>query len=274
MQRVVTPIRRRRQQHRRRRFDVGDDADVDAGQGFEEPLEIAGGEQRFGGDQVDRFEAGDARQQIEIRRPQPRPIGALIGHRDNHPPDRPRARLFEQTRAQAVLVERAVLREARFVGAERRHEKARLLQQPPRAAIDLRARFERAADQPLEVVDAAMLAPQRVVERQHLRNQAGADLERRRIAARHRIRRRALEQHLARVVVQQRRRIAQPIVEGAIQPATRHDLRPHARIRRDAAGPPDDTCRGDGVATPTTASSSADGCHCSTSHSSSSERRS
>ncbi len=119
---------------------------------------------------------------------------------------------------------RVLLGEARLVRSKRRDEKPRLLQQPPRPAIDVRARFERTADEPFEIVNGPMLPPQRVIQRQHFRDEPRPHLERRTASLRHRRIRRAPEQHLAGEVVEHRRRIRQALREMRIE-ATARDHR-------------------------------------------------
>ena len=87
-----------------------------------------------------------------------------------------RRRLGEQPRRAGVCSSQAPLaRDAPFVVAKRAGEKARLREQPLGAAILDVAAAERLGDQLLEPLDVLRLAPQLIVEAQHLGDEAWAD---------------------------------------------------------------------------------------------------
>ena len=145
-----------------------------------EAFEHAGGQHRFGAHEIDRFESGKPGEQIEVSRPQAVGIGDAIGHGDDDPPERPCRGVRRQHGAERVLVQRVGGGGTRLVGAERGGQKDRLLQQLLRAAIDVAIRLELVAEVALEIVDRAAQPTDEIVEREHLGDQPGPDLEGRR----------------------------------------------------------------------------------------------
>ena len=91
-----------------------------------QPLVEAGGEHALGRHDVERLEARDARQQIEVGLVEPFGVGNPVGDRDDDVADRIGGRLRDQPLAQRVLVAAARLAHAPLVVAERVGEKPRL----------------------------------------------------------------------------------------------------------------------------------------------------
>jgi hypothetical protein len=78
-----------------------------------------------------------------------------------------------------MLVAAAAISDTALVASECPREKARLAQQPLRAAVELsRVRVQRVFEERFEPIDLLRLPSQVVVEPQHLRHEAGADTKR------------------------------------------------------------------------------------------------
>ena len=229
-------VGRRGREHRRRRLIARERHHFDVRQRVEEAGQVAGPEQGLGGDDGQRLQPGDARQQIVVGRPQTVAGRGEVGHRDDDARQRRGAGLErEQARPQAVLVDQAGGGERDVVGAEGGGEEARLLEQAGRAAIERRPALERGADQALEVVDGAAVAVQRVVELEHRGDERRAQRERRRRSNRGHLARHCPGQHFARDRIDARQR-AERIAEQAIQPGAGDDVRQRDGERRRVAG--------------------------------------
>src|SRR5512138_2341068 len=126
----------------------------------------------------------------------------------------------EEMGPQAVFVD--AISEAALVCAKRSREKTRLLEQPLRTAI---AVVEAFGEQLLESIDALALAPQQVVEAQHLGHEAGADAERRRGAGRGGFHGRGVQNHLALAGRDTPWRRGEAPVKTVIEPVSSHQLR-------------------------------------------------
>ena len=132
-----------------------------------------------GGDDVDAIDASRAHQQVEIGRPQPARLGDAVADRNDD------ARVLEldagidEPRAKRVLVQATCVRHAPLVGAERGRKEQGLAQHALRTPVGGRARLELAGQQAFEVADAALMAPQLVVQLEHLAEERRAQVERR-----------------------------------------------------------------------------------------------
>ncbi len=142
-----------------------------------QPLVESRREHALGGDDVERFEAGDARQQIEIGLVEPFGVGNPVGDRDDDVADRIGGRLGDQPLAQRVLVAAARLAHPALVVAERAGQKPRLRPHPLRRPVDF-VGAQRLVDQLLEPLHLLRLTPQLIVEAQHLGDEPGAELKR------------------------------------------------------------------------------------------------
>ena len=86
---------------------------------------------------------------------------------------------IDEPRAKRVLVQATCVRHAPLVGAERGRKEQGLAQHALRTPVGGRARLELAGQQAFEVVDAALMAPQLVVQLEHLAEERRAQVERR-----------------------------------------------------------------------------------------------
>ena len=148
-----------------------------------EALPVAAVEHGAGGDDGDPGQPRQAGREVEVRRVEARRVGRAVRDGDDRLAERARRGDLEQPPPQAVLVERAGGRGAGREGAERRREKAGLVQEAPRPAVDVRARLQVRDRQPLEGVDGAPVAREVVVEREQQPHEARPQAERRRGAA-------------------------------------------------------------------------------------------
>ena len=158
---------------------AGSRVSSDLRQRIVQPLVPARGEQRFGGDDVDALEAGQARQEIEVGRPQAPRV---------RPPDRRRSRRCGGTaagRRRDSSSVRSACSSIRPLSAIRRSNAANVaarncvcLQQALGATVGVAPGVERVADDAIERVDGAPAAPQLVVERQHRSQESRTKAER------------------------------------------------------------------------------------------------
>ena len=117
----------------RRRTSVGDrraavaSALLEIGKRRVQPFEKSGSQHRLGAHEIELLEPGQARQQIEVRRPEAVGIGQAIGHRDDDAPQRtrPTERSRAAQSAQRVLRRRSLraVDQRLFVAAIGRGEK-------------------------------------------------------------------------------------------------------------------------------------------------------
>ena len=119
---------------------------------------------------VERLEARNSRQQIEIGDEEPLGVGDPIGNGDENSGDRPRRRFVDQTLAQQVFIDCAGFTDPPFVFPKGSCEKRRLLAHSLGAAIDI-ARSKRLRDECLEPIDVLRLTPQQIVEAKHFGNE-------------------------------------------------------------------------------------------------------
>ena len=199
-----------------------------------------GREHALGRHDVERIEAGDPRQQIEVSLVEPIGVGNPVRDGDDDVTNRVGRRLRDQPFAQRVLVAPAGLAYAPLVVAERVREEPRLDPHSLRRPIDL-VRPERLLDELLESFHLLRLATELVVETQHLGNQSGPQLKRQLVAARCRGVRGRLRHDVALERAQPARRIRQPALQPVIQLVARHDIGPLADeatelMRRTARG--------------------------------------
>ena len=134
-------------------------------------------EHALGRHDVERLEAGNARQQIEVGLVEPFGVGDPVGDGDDDVADRVGGGLGDQPLAQRVLVAAARFAHAALVVAERIGEEPRLDPHPLRRAVDI-VGAERLVDQLLEPLHLLRLAPELIVEAQHLGDQSGPEPER------------------------------------------------------------------------------------------------
>ena len=139
---------------------------VDARQVVGQPFVETGGQHGVGGHDVDPLQPRKSRQQIEVGRPQSVGIGRLVGERDHDGNEWTVQPARDQPPPQAVLVMPAGLRAPPLEGAEGGGQESRLLQQAPRAAVQVRAHLEIGACQAVEAVDGLAPPAQLVVELQ------------------------------------------------------------------------------------------------------------
>ena len=164
-----------RQQHRTglgaRASVAGRPAIVEAGQMFVESRQEARRKRGVGRDDVDGGEAVEAGEQVEVGDPEAVRTGGPISCRDDDAPQRC-VGLSQQVGPHLVFVGPTRVGQALFVAAERRHHESRLRQHPCGAKVFVRVPFEPSVGQALEIVHRLQLAPDGVVERQHLGQQA------------------------------------------------------------------------------------------------------
>ena len=229
----------RRDEPRRGRRRAGERDQLDVGQRVEEPRQVARFEDGFGGDDRERLEPGETRQEIVIGGPQPVGRRGDVGHRDHDRRQRAGRRVERDgPRAQAVLVDEPRRVEGGLVAAKRRREEARLVEEPRRPAIERGAALERGADQPLEVVDRAAVAAQRVVELEHRGHEGRPQREGRLRAGLGDLPRHRAGHHLARDRIDARdagERFGDEAVEAGARDQVRQ--RHRARRRRGLHGP-------------------------------------
>jgi len=107
-------------------------------------------ENRLRGNDVERLEARDPREQIEIGDVESLGVRDPIRDRDDDALNRIGGGLGDQSIAEEVLVARAGLANALLVLAKGAGEKPRLLSQPLGAAIEVAVAAERVGDELLE----------------------------------------------------------------------------------------------------------------------------
>ena len=162
---------------------------LDAGQQLVDALVERAGQRGVGHDDVEALEAGHARQQIPVDRAQAVRIARAIADGEHDVTPRPARRQARARRRAACARRAARLGRQPLEMAEGADQEPCLPHEPLRAAIDRRARLERAERQALEGGDVLLVAAQRVVEAKDLRDEARPQAERRRgvvpTAARH-----------------------------------------------------------------------------------------
>jgi hypothetical protein len=183
----------------------------------------SGCEDALGGHDLEPLEARDARQQIEIGREQPFAFGDPVGDRHDDVPHRVARRLGDQPLAQRVLVAAGRLGDQPLVFAKRAGEELRLHAHPPRGAIELVA-AERTVDQLFEPLHLLRLAPQLIVEAQHLGHEAGAQLKRQFGRPRRSPARRRLRHDVALERGEAARRAVEARVQPVVQLVARHGV--------------------------------------------------
>ena len=137
---------------------------VNARQVVRQSLVETGGQHGVGGDDVDPLQPRNPRQQVEVGWPQSVGFGRLVGKGRHDGKDWTSRPAGDQPLPQAVLVVTTGVRAPLLERAERGGEKPGLLQQPPRAAVEIRARLEVGAHEALEAVDGLTAPPQLVIE--------------------------------------------------------------------------------------------------------------
>ena len=160
-----------------RRLPVVEADLLDAGQQRVDALVPARRELRFGRDDVDRVDAVESREQVEVRRPEAARLHRPIRNGDDQPSMGRGARVLEPEATKAVFVHGAAREHPAFVGPERRDEEHRLPEHPLGAAVERRAILELLHEQALEVVDALLLPAELVVELEHLAHERRTQLE-------------------------------------------------------------------------------------------------
>src|ERR1700741_2471723 len=110
-------------------------------------------EQLNGRDDVELFECGQARQQIEVRLVESTRFGDPVADRQNHAANRHWCSFINQALAERVLVAPAGGGEALLVAAERRGEVPRLAEHPLGATVEFGIPLERLFEEGLEAID-------------------------------------------------------------------------------------------------------------------------
>ena len=189
-----------------------------------QPLVETGRQQAAGDDDVDRLEPREAREQIEIGLVQPVGIGDPVADGDDDVQDGIGTLTADQAVAQRVFVERARSRDPLLVLAAGGGEKARLLQHPGRAAVQVGVAREEVDEQLLEPIDPLALPPELVVEPDDFGDQPRTHVERRRGAFLPRLPGRRVHHRLALVRRQPPQRVGQARVQAVVQLVARHEV--------------------------------------------------
>ncbi|HLB44583.1 MAG TPA: hypothetical protein VJK49_04290, partial [Candidatus Limnocylindrales bacterium] len=137
-----------------------------------QPLMKPRRQEQVGCDDVDRLEAGEPGQQVEIRDEQPVGIGDPVSDRDDKASYGVASRFGHQPVAQRMLVGGARRSQPPLVAAKGLGEQARLGERSRRAAIVLGIVRERLLDLLLEAAHRAPVAAELVVEVDDRGNQA------------------------------------------------------------------------------------------------------
>ena len=103
----------------------------------------------------------------------------LVRRRHNDLRHRRETASLQQCRPQRMLVDSVKTISSTLVCPKRRHQKARLQQQAPRAAIELGGRLEVFDDEAFKRVRRPPVTAKLVVERQESTDETGAQIERR-----------------------------------------------------------------------------------------------
>ena len=199
-----------------------------------QPLVESGREHALGGDDVERLEPGDARQQIEVGLEQPLGVGDPVRDGDDDVTDGSAGGTGDELLAQGVLVAAARLAHPALVVAKRAGEKAGLDPHALGRPIEF-VGPERLVDQLLEPVHLLRLAPELIVEAQHLGDQPGPQLERQLVAVRGGGARRRLGHDVALDRAQPARRLREPGVQAVVHLVAGHDV--------SVDGPREQACR-------------------------------
>ena len=149
---------------------------VDARQQVVQPLVHLARQRGVGDHDVEALQPRHPRQQIPVRRPEPVRIARSIADRHHDVTAGTVRGRFNQPHAQRVLVG-ANGGLTRFELAKRRGEKPCLPHQPLRAAVVGSARLEQAQGEALERLHVFLMAAERVVEAQHLGDEAWTQTE-------------------------------------------------------------------------------------------------
>ena len=137
---------------------------------------------------VDRFERGHSREQIEIGLAQPIRIGNPVSDGDDDVASGISRFGGDEAIPQRVLVDECAARQAAFVRSIHGREKPRLPEHPLGPAIELDVRRQAVAENLFESSDSLALTPELVVEANDFGDEAGPQLERRRRSASDRLR--------------------------------------------------------------------------------------